>query len=89
MKSGFIALLEGDLFVYYKGRMMFLKGQLKKRKTRRMVPSIGTPWKRLVDNHYVYDANGMRITKTPRRRKTTSSRGRGSSCQSPTEEQLV
>ena len=94
MMSGFVALLEGDLFVYYKGRTMFFgqsRGQLKKRKskTRRLVPSTITPRKHFVDNHYVYDANGMRLIKTPRRRKTTSSRRRGSSRQSPTEEQLV
>lgn len=72
---------------------MFL-GQLKKRRTKRvgLVPSTRqtqTPRQRRVDNHYVYDSNGMRLTKTPRRHKPTSSRGRGISWLSSTEEPQI
>ena len=42
-------------------------GKIKKSgKTRRLVLSTRKP-RRRVDNHYFYDANGMRLTKTPER----------------------
>ena len=57
-------------------------GQLRKRKTRRLVLSTRKP-RRHVGNHYFYDANGMRLTKAPRRPSRLGRR------RSPIEEQLV